>query len=89
MGIFYIVSGTGTVRLRKGTQPVRAGDMIMHPPNEAHQISNEGPEVLLYFIIADEPPLDFCEYPDSNKAKLIWREGFLRPLVAGYWDGEE
>jgi uncharacterized cupin superfamily protein len=87
--LFYVVSGTGTVRLREGLQQLVPGDVILHPPGEAHAISNEGTEPLVYFLIADNPLLDYCEYPDSGKAIVTGRKGFLQPLEADYWDGEE
>jgi uncharacterized cupin superfamily protein len=86
--MFYIVSGTGTVRLQDETQSVQAGDTIVHPPGEVHQITGTGTEDLVYFIIADNPPHDFCHYPDSKK----WSAGknqFFREIDAEYWDGEE
>jgi uncharacterized cupin superfamily protein len=87
--MFSIVSGTGTVRLANETHSVQPGDIIMHPPGEAHMITNTGTEDLVYFIIADNPPLDFCTYPDSGKSTLSGSKRFLREIEAEYWDGEE
>src|SRR6516165_1877257 len=89
--LFYILSGTGSVRLAAETQPVRTGDAIMHVPGEAHQIQNTGTEDLVYFIIADNPPLDFCSYPDSEKYSVTKSKfkPFLRAADVEYWDGEE
>ncbi len=50
---------------------VGPGEAIMHPPGEAHQIRNTGTEELRYLLIADNPPLDPCIYPDSGKAQLL------------------
>lgn len=77
------------MRLKDETQPVRAGDTIMHPAGEAHQISNTGMDELVYFIIADNPPLDFCHYPDSDKSMASPGEGFYRRAGSDYWEGEE
>ena len=87
--LFYVLSGTGAVRLATQTQTVRAGDAIMHPPGEVHQISNTGSEELVYFIIADNPPLDFSYYPDSEKFSVTGFKPFLRTTDMEYWDGEE
>jgi uncharacterized cupin superfamily protein len=87
--MFHILSGTGTVRLKEETVPVRAGDTLMHPPGEAHQISNTGTEDLVYFIIADNPAVDVCHYPDSEKMSVSTGEEFYRAFDAVYWDGEE
>ena len=63
----------------------------MHVPGEAHQIQNTGTEDLVYFIIADNPPLDFCSYPDSEKYSVTKSKfkPFLRAADVEYWDGEE
>jgi uncharacterized cupin superfamily protein len=87
--MFYIVIGNGSVRLANETQAVRAGDTIMHSPGEAHMITNTGTEDLVYVIIADNPALDFCHYPDSDKSSVSGSKRFLRPIEADYWDGEE
>jgi len=87
--MFYILGGRGTVRLASGPIDVGPGDVLMHEPGEAHQISNTGSEDLTYFIIADNPLLDSCEYPDSKKVVLSTDERFFRQTDAGYWDGEE
>lgn len=87
--LFYVVSGSGTVRLEGGNHAVGAGDAVMHPPGESHQISNTGTEDLVYFIIADNPALDVCQYPDSGKWSMFPERRFLRAVDAQYWDGEE
>lgn len=87
--MFYILSGQGTVRLASGPVVVGPGDVLVHEPGEAHQISNTGSDDLTYFIIADNPLLDSCEYPDSNKMVLSTGDRFFRQFEAGYWDGEE
>jgi uncharacterized cupin superfamily protein len=61
----------------------------MHPAGEAHQITNTGTDELVYFIIADNPPLDFCYYPDSDKSMVSSGEGFYRKAGSDYWEGEE
>ena len=87
--LFYIVRGSGTVRLEGETLAVRPGDTIMHPPGEEHQITNTSNEELVYFIIADNPALDVCHYPDSDKWSVFPGKRFFRAADAEYWDGEE
>jgi uncharacterized cupin superfamily protein len=91
---FYILSGEGTVRRDGESFAVKPGDAIMHPPGEAHQIRNTGTRDLQYLIIADNPPVDPCVYPDSGKAmvsfpggELLIRHGTAENL--DYFDGEE
>ena len=92
--LFYILSGAGTVRRNGESFAVKAGDAIMHPPGEAHQIRNTGTDELQYLIIADNPPIDPCVYPDSGKAHVLVPGGqiMIRHSTAeklDYFDGEE
>jgi uncharacterized cupin superfamily protein len=87
---FYIfLEGTGTVRTADGLHPVGPGDVVLHPPGEAHQFTNTGATDLQYFLIADNPPVDIWQYPDSGKWGFNAPRKFFRPADAGYWDGEE
>lgn len=65
--LYLILSGTGELRTTAGVTPVTAGDSFVCPPGEAHQLKNTGPVDLIYYLIADNPPADVIEYPDSNK----------------------
>jgi uncharacterized cupin superfamily protein len=90
--LFYIIAGSGTVRSSGENHPVKTGDVIMHPPGDAHQIINTGETDLTYILIADNPPLDVCRYPDSNKAGVFAgtsRRELFRMTDVDYWDGEE
>ena len=89
--MFYILSGDGSVRADGATFAVRAGDVVLHPPGEAHQIINAGSEDLVYAIIADNPPVDVCDYPDSNKTGIFGESTrrLVRTSDVDYWDGEE
>ena len=91
---FYILSGEGTVRRNDQDFTVKAGDAILHPPGEAHQIRNTGAGELLYLLIADNPPFDPCVYPDSGKAhvRVPGGEKLIRYTTSAdldYFDGEE
>jgi uncharacterized cupin superfamily protein len=87
--LYYFLSGTGTVRTTEGLAPVAAGDIVLHPPGEAHQFTNTGATDLLYYLVADNPPLDVWYYPDSNKWGHSSPRKFFRATDADYWDGEE
>ncbi len=66
--LFYILSGSGEVRLDDRTLPVRAGDLIASPAGaEAHQIVNTGKDELRYLAISDMDTVDVIDYPDSEK----------------------
>ena len=87
--LFVILSGTGTVRAEKKRFKVKTGDAFMHPPLEAHQLINTGKQDLVFYIIADNPPVDIFHYPDSNKWGLRPYRKFFRMTETPYHDGEE
>ncbi len=98
--LFYIVAGSGEVRLDDQTVPIRAGDLIANPAGaEAHQIVNTGGSELSYLAISDINTVDIIEYPDSGKVGLAAgvKDGDLssarykalgRVTPADYFDGE-
>jgi uncharacterized cupin superfamily protein len=65
--LYMIIAGRGQVRTPAGVADVREGDCIMHPPGEAHQITNTGATDLVYYIVSDNPPSDVRHFPDTNK----------------------
>jgi len=87
--LFVIISGTGTVRVGGKRCKVKAGDALMHPPGEAHQIINTGKQPLTYYLIADNPPDDAYYYPDSKKWGTRRPRRFFRLTEVDYFDGEE
>lgn len=86
---YHIVSGTGFARRGKERTKIRAGDAFIHPPGEAHQIVNTGKTPLVFYVIADNPPMDGCFYPDSNKWMIRKPRKIFRMTEADYHDGEE
>ncbi len=86
---FLVRSGRGTVRTEHGVDPVAPGDFFLHPPGEAHQLTNTGAEDLVVLIVADNPALDACYYPDSDKWGLRPPDVFFRATSAHYFDGED
>jgi len=69
---YYIfLSGTGRfLNEEKEWNEVKAGDHIICPPKEAHQLENNGTEDLVYYVIADHHPADITTYPNTNKRHL-------------------
>jgi uncharacterized cupin superfamily protein len=102
--MFFVLQGTGEVRIGESTYPIRAGDVIACPPGgreTAHQIINTGTEELRYLAVSTKLSPEIAEYPDSGKF------GVLAELPAGpdgtpqrfifvgresdsldYWEGE-
>jgi uncharacterized cupin superfamily protein len=79
------------VRDESGTTEVIAGDAFVFQPHEAHQLSNEGAEDFVYYVIADNPTDDTCYYPDSAKWAVSTGDGdiIIKAEPANYYDGEE
>jgi len=88
--LYFIVSGTATVRANTETHSLRAGDVVLHPPGEAHQITNaSATDELLFYVVADNPPVDYWHYPDSGKWGLRAPRKFFRIAELDYWVGVE
>lgn len=97
--MFFILAGTGTLRIGEERVPLRAGDVVCAPeggPETAHQILNDGSGELRYLAVSTMEGPDVFEYPDSGKfgvfagPKQQPRFTFYgRPGSAvDYWDGE-
>lgn len=68
--MFFILEGTGEVRIGAETFPIRQGDFIASPPGGpelAHQIVNTGTTELRYLAVSTKMSPELVEYPDSGK----------------------
>lgn len=68
--MFFVLEGTGEVRIGAETYPIRAGDVIACPAggqDTAHQIINTGTVELKYLAVSTKLSPEIAEYPDSNK----------------------
>jgi uncharacterized cupin superfamily protein len=99
---FFIVSGSGTLRVGGESYPVKAGDYIVHPPGgpeNAHQLVNNGTEALVYLSLGVMVAPEVVGYPDSKKLRVTtteWgKDGISFTLknekldAVQYWDGED
>lgn len=86
---YYILSGTGTMRHGGERRDVRAGDVMMHPPGNAHQLINTGTTDLLYYLVADNPLTEYWHYPDSDKWGFKPGRAIFRKQDVDYHLGEE
>lgn len=88
--LYLILNGEAAVRANEETRTLRAGDVVLHPPGEAHQITNaSATEELLFYVVADNAPVDYWYYPDTNKWGLRSPRKFFRMEEVDYWAGEE
>ena len=102
--MFFVLQGTGEIRIGENVHPIRQGDVIACPAGgkeTAHHIVNTGTEELRYLAVSTKLSPEIAEYPDSGKF------GVLAELPAGadgkpqvfrfvgrdsdslnYWEGE-
>jgi uncharacterized cupin superfamily protein len=102
--MFFILEGTGEVRIGEAVHPIRAGDVIACPPGgkeTAHQIVNSGAAELKYLAVSTRLSPDIAEYPDSGKFGVLaefpaeaggkpqaFRFVGRESIAVPYWDGE-
>lgn len=88
---FYnVISGAGVVRHQNGVTPIEAGDAFLFRPGEPHQISNDGAEDLVVYVVADNPLAESSYLPDSKK----WfvrspARSTIRSESLNFYEGEE
>ena len=91
--VFFILSGTGTLRTPQGERSVSAGELLFFPaePGGAHKLTNTGAENLIYADFDTQNPLDAAVYPDSRKIGLWGRDVnkvFLEEDAVDYYKDE-
>ena len=87
---YHVISGTGIVRHQDGRTPIEAGDAFIFKPGEPHQISNDGTEDLILYVVADNPIGEVTYHVDSKKWSVpIPKRTRIRSEPLDYFDGEE
>jgi uncharacterized cupin superfamily protein len=87
---YHVIAGSGVVRHKDGTTPVETGDAFIFQPGEPHQITNNGQQDLVLYVVADNPIGEVFYYPDSNKWGVpIPERRVIRSDALDYYDGEE
>lgn len=102
--LFFVLRGSGVLRIGAQTYPVRAGDFVACPPGgpeTAHQLRNTGAEELRYVAVSTLIYPEIAQYPDSGKFGVYDRvpgapagaAGEFRFVgressAVGYWEGE-
>ena len=87
--LYLVQSGSGEVRAANHVTQISAGDTFICPPGEAHQIRNTGDVDLCYYVIADNPPADVIDYPDSGKWFVKPQRKSFTMRETDYYEGEE
>ncbi|MCC2099295.1 MAG: cupin domain-containing protein, partial [Hyphomicrobiales bacterium] len=102
--MFFVLEGSGELRVGDQTWPVGQGDFIACPPGgpeTAHQIFNNSKADLKYLAVSTMMSPEIAEYPDSGKTGVYHMradaDGNPAPwryisregdAVTPYWDGE-
>lgn len=71
--VFYIISGTATLKTPDGDKIVTEGDVIVLPANAngAHQLTNTSDEVLVYLDIDTASSPEVVFYPDKGDFRIL------------------
>jgi uncharacterized cupin superfamily protein len=87
---YHVISGSGVVRHKDGAAQIEVGDAFIFKPGEPHQITNDGMQDLVLYIVADNPIRESFHYPDSHKWSVpIPERRFVRLDALDYYNGEE
>lgn len=87
---YHVISGCGTVRHQDGKTAIEPGDAFIFKPGEPHQVTNDGQDDLVLYVVADNPIGESYYYPDSQKWGVNSPERrILRSGALDYYDGEE
>ncbi len=87
---YIIVSGTGKFRDEHDHwHDLNPGDNIQCATKQAHQIWNDGPDPLVFYVITNNCEVEIVHYPDTGKTLIIpdRRLGYLSE--ADYYEKEE
>ncbi len=102
--MFFILEGSGEIRIGEARYPIRPGDVIACPPGDkqtAHQIINNGSADLKYLAVSSKLSPEIVDYPDSGKFGILaeyppsadgkpqtFRFVGRENEQTSYWDGE-
>lgn len=89
--LFFIISGSVTLRTPDGLEILNSGDLIFFEKGEtgAHQLYNHTSVPCTYLDIRTYIGYDVAEYPDSDKILIAPTfEIFNKDSQAEYFDGE-
>lgn len=87
--LYYFLEGEGRYFDGINWIEIRAGQIVVSPPEENHQIENSGTQDLVYLVIADMPQADRTSYPATGRTFVKPERKFADGLSAEYYDGHE
>lgn len=89
----YVLEGEGTLRRGEGYDdvPLEPGEYVACPPGEssAHQVRNDGEDVLRYLMISTMNEPDVAVYPDHDGIGIFAGAppgGEDERTVSGFWN---
>lgn len=100
---FFVLSGSGVLRIGSETYPVKANDYIVNlpgGPERAHQLINTGTQDLVYLAVSSRILPEVVGYPDSGRtaARTGWEDESIsvfllkdsaKRTVQDFWQGED
>jgi uncharacterized cupin superfamily protein len=87
---YHVISGKGLVRHEDGTTHIEAGDAFIFEPGQPHQLTNDGAQDLVLYVVADNPIGESAYFPDSRKWVVRSpQRTVIRSEPLEYFDGEE
>ena len=86
---YLVISGQGSILGEEGELRLAAGDHVICHPGEAHQITNDGLEDLIYYVLADHHRADVATYPRTGKRMLKPEYRVVQAVDTDYYEGEE
>jgi uncharacterized cupin superfamily protein len=87
--LYLVLSGSAELCAGDTVTVVTAGDTFVCPPGEPRQLKNTGLDDFLYYVIADNPPADVINYPDSNKWGVLPHRKCFTIQDSAYYANEE
>ena len=91
--VFYIISGSATLKTPRGNREVTEGDVIVIPANSngAHMLTNTSKEMFSYLDVDTISSSDVVVYPDSGNVRVLtgdMQKTFKLETEVNYLDGE-